>query len=176
MFTNDKPAEIRILRRNIVGINEKVPVPWHRKTKYTYLDNAASTPALAPVVKNLNQYLKWYSGVHRGTGYKSILSTKIYNHCHDIIGNFVGADPGKDCVVMLKNTTEAINKLSYRLKLRPSDIVITTDMEHHSNDLPWRARSTVKYAGINQRGELDLENVRQLLHQNYPRPLKKYPF
>lgn len=140
-----------------------------RKKGYIYFDNAASTPALIPVLNELNDYLEWYSGVHRGTGFKSLLSSSIYDDCHDIIGQFVGADLSRDTVVMVKNTSEAINKLSYRLQLKPTDIVITTDMEHHSNDLPWRFRARVEYAGINEEGILDINDVKQRLYKNYPR-------
>ncbi|MEN6460315.1 MAG: aminotransferase class V-fold PLP-dependent enzyme [Syntrophomonas sp.] len=157
------------MRKNIMGINQQVPIANNKQTRYIYFDNAASTPALVPVVQELNDYLNWYSGVHRGTGFKSLISSKIYNQCHDIIGSFVGADLTRDTVVMVKNTTEAINKLSYRLQLNPSDVVITTDMEHHSNDLPWKARAKVLYAHLNKHGELDIEDVRNCLQKNYPR-------
>ncbi|HEX3011850.1 MAG TPA: aminotransferase class V-fold PLP-dependent enzyme [Syntrophomonadaceae bacterium] len=169
MFTRIKPDNIRLLRKNMVGIDRKVPIGGHKQTRYIYFDNAASTPALVPVVEEITDYLSWYSGVHRGTGYKSLISSKIYNQCHEIIGQFVGADPTRDTVIMVKNTTEAINKLSYRLQLRPSDVVITTDMEHHSNDLPWKAKAAVKYAGLNQYGELNTADVRDCLQKNYPR-------
>lgn len=169
MFTGKLPPQVRTLRKNIKGINQKVPVTGGKSVGYIYLDNAASTPALIPVLNEFNDYLEWYSGVHRGTGYKSLISSNIYNQCHNIIGNFVGADPERDAVVVVKNTTEAINKLSYRLQLQPADIVLTTDMEHHSNDLPWRARANVQYAGINEEGELDIDAVRGLLRQSYPR-------
>ena len=124
-----------ILRRNIKGLKVKVPIRG-RKRNYIYFDNAASTPALISVINELYDYLDWYSGVHRGTGYKSLVSSRIYDDAHDIIGRFVGADSVRDTVIMVKNTSEAINKLSYRLQLKPADVVITTDMEHHSNDLP----------------------------------------
>jgi selenocysteine lyase/cysteine desulfurase len=169
MFAIKKPDNIRLLRKNIIGINQKVPLANHKQTKYIYFDNAASTPALVPVVQEINDYLNWYSGVHRGTGYKSLISSQIYNQCHDIIGRYVGADLERDSVIVLKNTTEAINKLSYRLRLKPSDVVITTDMEHHSNDLPWKAKAKVKYARVNKHGELDIEDVRSCLQKNYPR-------
>lgn len=156
-----------MLRKNIKGIKAKVPVRG-KKRNYIYFDNAASTPALIPVLNELYDYLDWYSGVHRGTGYKSLLSSRIYDDSHDVIGRFVGADLSRDAVIMVKNTSEAINKLSYRLQLNPADVIITTDMEHHSNDLPWRARAKVEYAGIDSEGRLDTDDLRQHLKRNYP--------
>jgi selenocysteine lyase/cysteine desulfurase len=157
-----------ILRRNIKGLKVKVPIRG-RKRNYIYFDNAASTPALISVINELYDYLDWYSGVHRGTGYKSLVSSRIYDDAHDIIGRFVGADSVRDTVIMVKNTSEAINKLSYRLQLKPADVVITTDMEHHSNDLPWRARARVEYASIDRQGRLDTESLKRHLKSNYPR-------
>ncbi len=166
MFSKNHNAAMT-LRKNIKGINVKVPTRGKKKT-YIYFDNAASTPALTPILDELYHYLDWYSGVHRGTGYKSLVSSGVYDDAHDVIGRFVGADLSRDTVIMVKNTSEAINKLSYRLQLKPVDVVITTDMEHHSNDLPWRTRARVDYAGLDREGKLDIDNVKQLLKKHYP--------
>lgn len=168
-MTLKMPKEAAKLRKNIKGMGKKVLTASHQKQQYIYLDNAASTPMLNSVWLELGDFMEWYSGIHRGTGYKSIISSKVYDECHDIIGNFAGADPGLDTVVMVKNTTEAINKLSYRLDLKYSDIVICTNMEHHSNDLPWRFKTNVKYITVDDKGNLNKHEFRQLLKQYYPR-------
>lgn len=163
------PAEIRILRKNIKGIEQKVRLGANKKGRYIYFDNAASTPPLKPVLDDLNEFLNWYSGIHRGTGYKSLVSSRIYDDCHQLIGSFVKADPDRDTTIIVKNTTEAINKLSYRFNLRPTDIVITTQMEHHSNDLPWRNKAKVIYARVDKDGILDLDDLKNCLKKYYPR-------
>ena len=84
----------------------------------------------------MQEFLAWYSGVHRGTGHKSILCSKEYEKCHTQIGHFVQADLEHDTVILVKNTTEAINKLAYRLNFSADDVVVSSEMEHHSNDLP----------------------------------------
>ena len=157
------------LRHDVKGIDQKVPVLGKRKRKYTYFDNAASTPPLVPVLKEMEDYLDWYSGVHRGTGYKSLLSSQLYDDCHNIIGDFVGADLDMDTIILVKNTTEAINKLSYRLQLRPQDIVLITGMEHHSNELPWRARAQVRYLPVDAHGKLNLNCIESLFKRYHPR-------
>lgn len=156
-------------RRDIVGIKQKVPTINKRRLQYINFDNAASTPALHPVLREITDFLAWYSGVHRGTGYKSLLSSQVYDDCHGTIGRFVKADLDNDTVIIVKNTTEAINKLSYRLALAAGDIVISTVMEHHSNDLPWRRRNRVEYAEVNQQGQLNLLDVEAKLRRNYPK-------
>jgi cysteine desulfurase / selenocysteine lyase len=167
MFKPKSPAAK--LRRDVKGIGQKVPVLGESKRRYTYFDNAASTPPLVPVLKELEDYLSWYSGVHRGTGYKSLLSSHLYDDCHQIIGEFIGADLDQDTVILVKNTTEAINKLSYRLQLHPQDIVLITDMEHHSNELPWRARARVQYIPLDAQGKLDLSSIESVFKRYHPR-------
>lgn len=156
-------------RRQVVGVGVKVPSINGRKLSYINFDNAASTPALLPVTRGLQHHLKWYSGVHRGTGYKSLVSTYQYNRSREIVAGFVKADLDHDVVIFLKNTTEAINKLSYRIELKPGDQVLVSGMEHHSNDLPWRNRIRVNYAGLDEKGRLDLADVEAKLKKGYPR-------
>jgi len=159
------------LRRDIKGIDRKVPVLNRRRSRYVYLDNAASTPPLKPVLNQMDEFWNWYSGVHRGTGYKSLISSRIYDESHEIIARFVGADLERDTVVLVKNTTEAINKLSFRLQLQPQDIVAVTAMEHHSNELPWRARAQVRYIQVDKDGLLVPDHLEQLFRK-YPSRIK----
>jgi selenocysteine lyase/cysteine desulfurase len=101
-----------------------------------------------------------YSSIHRGTGYKSRFSTELYEQSRLIIANFVKADPYYDTVIFVKNTTEAINKLSYRLCYGcENSVILSTEMEHHSNDLPWRTRYHVDYIKIDGDGRLCLADL-----------------
>lgn len=154
------------LRNDIVGIDMSVPYHDGMKGPYVFLDNAASTPAFRSVLNCVEEFLPWYSGVHRGTGVKSVVATELFDRAHEVIGSFVGADPSLDCVVLVKNTTEAINKLANRLELRPADLVITTLMEHHSDDLPWRKHCDVIHTGVDDKGRLDLEELRAAITAN----------
>lgn len=167
MFT-PRTAPVK-LRRDIKGIGKKIPILGGRKRAYTYFDNAASTPPLNPALKEMEDFLDWYSGVHRGTGYKSLLSSQLYDECHEIVGEFVGADLSQDVIIFVKNTTEAINKLSRRLQLKPQDTVLITGMEHHSNELPWRARAQIKYIDFDTGGKPNLGNIEDIFKRYHPR-------
>ncbi|WP_242848744.1 aminotransferase class V-fold PLP-dependent enzyme [Syntrophomonas palmitatica] len=156
-------------RKEIVGAKTRVQTLKGRKLNYINLDNAASTPALRTAVEEIKKYLPWYSGVHRGTGFKSLISTHAYEKARQEIGAFVGADPDLDTVILLKNTTEAINKLSYRFDFKPGDRVLTTAMEHHSNDLPWRQHTRVHYVQVDGKGRLDINDLEKKLKINYPK-------
>ncbi|WP_243140189.1 aminotransferase class V-fold PLP-dependent enzyme [Candidatus Syntrophocurvum alkaliphilum] len=169
MFIIGNKFNYKAFRKNIIGIKEKVPTLNGRNVRYINFDNAASTPGLNSVYEQLKDFLAWYSGVHRGTGIKSLIASKAYDDAHEIIGNFVKADLDKNTVIIVKNTTEAINKLSYRLDLKPTDVVITTLMEHHSNDLPWRDKANVVYVGLDNLGRLNLEDLEKKLKSYYPR-------
>jgi len=157
------PLTLADLRRDIVGIDTPVPLLDGTARPYVFLDNAASTPAFGRVVRCIQDFLPWYSGVHRGTGYKSVLATEVFDAAHDVVGRFVGADLSANTVIFTKNTTECVNKLAHRASLRPEDVVITTVMEHHSNDLPWRKHCNVVHIGVQEDGHLDLAELRSAL-------------
>jgi selenocysteine lyase/cysteine desulfurase len=153
-------------RERIVGLHENLPLLDGRLAPYINLDNAASTPPLREVLDAVERFLPYYSSVHRGSGFKSRLSTAAYEQAHDTIARFVGADTTANAVIFGKNTTEAINKLAFRYPLGPGSLVISTEMEHHSNDLPWRGRAEVVRAGVTPEGRLDEEDLDRLLAEN----------
>jgi len=146
----------------IAGLDTLVPIRGGER-RYINLDNAASTPAFKNVLQAVNDFTPWYSSVHRGNGFKSRLSTAVYEEARGMVMSFFGADPAEYVAIFGKNTTEAINKLSYRLPLRKTDIVLISHLEHHSNDLPWRARATVKRIGLTPEGGIDQEDFMALL-------------
>lgn len=153
-----KPA-LNTLRREIVGTEERVPVLGGGLRPYVNLDSAASTPALACVRDTVDDFLRWYSNVHRGSGYKSRLSSWAFERARERVARFVGADPSTEIVLFMKNTTEAINKLAHRFPLKANDVVLTTVMEHHSNELPWRRVARVVHAGVLPDGRVDEEDL-----------------
>lgn len=150
-------------RERIVGLDSKLPLLDGRLVPYINLDNAASTPPLRDVLEAVQRFLPFYSSVHRGTGFKSRVSTAAYDAAHEIIGRFVGADMDANTVIFGKNATEAINKLAFRYPMPRDSVVLSTMMEHHSNDLPWRRRAQVVRAQVTSEGRLDEEDVDRLL-------------
>src|SRR5574341_696433 len=151
------------VRERIVGIEQQVPVLDGTLRPYINFDNAASTPALRDVLDTVNAFMEWYSSVHRGMGFKSRVATQAYDDARDIVAEFVGATPHEHAVIFGKNTTEAVNKLSYRLPLQKDDVVLVSLLDHHSNDLPWRARAHVEHIGADSQGRLDEDDYDRLL-------------
>lgn len=151
-------------RHLIVGIDTKVPIRDGRYCQAINFDNAATTPAIKPVLNSINNFIPWYSSIHRGTGYKSELCSSIFDRARDTVAKFVGADKNKDAIIFVKNTTEAINKLSYRfMNHHPNCVILSTLMEHHSNDLPWRTKYKTDYIKIDEHGKLLLEDLEDKL-------------
>ncbi|HSN77713.1 MAG TPA: aminotransferase class V-fold PLP-dependent enzyme [Anaerolineae bacterium] len=159
-------TEFLDLRQRIVGHDQLVPLLNGSLVPYVNLDNAASTPALRDALDAVERFMPYYASVHRGTGFKSRLSTVAYDQAHEIVAKFVGADLHTNTVIFGKNTTEAINKLSFRLPAGPDQVIITTQLEHHSNDLPWRARFPVVHVRATPDGRLDEADFDRVLAEH----------
>lgn len=150
--------------RELFSVEQNVPRLDGTAGRYINFDNAASTPPLRAVDAAVRAFMPWYSSVHRGTGFKSQLATHAYEQARAITMAFVGADPRTHVCIFGKNTTEAINKLARRYPFAEGrDLVLVSKMEHHSNDLPYRAAARVVHVAVKPTGELDEEDFdRQL--------------
>jgi selenocysteine lyase/cysteine desulfurase len=118
-------------KTELVGADLEVPTTNGLK-RYVNLDYAASTPVMAAVWEAVNDFVPWYSSVHRGTGAKSRISTDAYEQARHTIARFVNGENA----ILVRNTTEAINTLATALP--DGARVLSTPVEHHANMLPWR--------------------------------------
>jgi cysteine desulfurase/selenocysteine lyase len=150
-----------------VGTDVLVPLLNGTQCRYTSLDNAASTPPLLSVMETINRFMPYYSSVHRGTGFKSQLSTHAYEDAREVVLRFVNADPNHHTCIFGKNTTEAINKLAHRFPFtEDKNVILTSGLEHHSNDLPWRASAHTVHIRLTPEGKID--------EQDFDDQLEKY--
>jgi len=161
--TTDAAATDLNIRDQIIGIDTQVPLLDGSLTGYVNFDNAATAPVLAEVLQVVNDFMPWYSSVHRGSGFKSVVSTEAYEQARQIVCDFFGANARDHVVIFGKNSTEALNKLSYRIPLKKDDVVLVSLMEHHSNDLPWRSRAQVERIGVDDLGRFDENHLDELL-------------
>lgn len=153
-------------REFVVGVDTKIPRNNGDFTTAINFDNAATTPPFKSALQEIINFSPWYSSIHRGTGYKSQFSSYRYERSRKIIASFVNGDVEENVVIFVKNATEAINKLSYRLCTNDKKcVVLSTCMEHHSNDLPWRDRYKVDYIEIDHSGALSLEDLKSKLEK-----------
>ncbi len=159
---------VETVRQYVVGVGQQVPLVDGRQVPYVNFDNAATTPPLQPVLECCRRFYEWYASVHRGSGFKSLLSTHVYEKCREVVAEFVGADLGHHTLIFTQNATHALNKLAARVCLKQDHIVLTTAMEHHSNLLPWRRLGCrVEHAGVRAAdGSLDLAALEQKIREN----------
>lgn len=148
----------------IVGVDTDVPLANGRYVPYINFDNAATTPPFHKVIEDIVNFSPWYSSINRGKGYKSQISSNVYENSRKTVLNFVKADEKHDTVIYVKNTTEGINKLAFRLcEDNKKCVVLSTNMEHHSNDLPWRGRYKLDYIGLDKTGRLSMKDLEEKL-------------
>ncbi|EWM12202.1 aminotransferase class V-fold PLP-dependent enzyme [Kutzneria sp. 744] len=113
----------------------RVPLVTGGSVPYANLDYAASTPCLAAVRTEVDRLLPWYSSVHRGAGFASQVSTRVYERARSTVREFVGAKPDS-AVLFTRNTTDALNLLGRSLPAGTQVFRFATD--HHAALLSWR--------------------------------------
>lgn len=136
----------------------------------TYLDNAASPQKPRAVIDVLVATMEGgYANVHRGLHTLSNEATEAFEKAREIVARFLNAETSEQ-VVWTKGGTEAINLVSHGLGLsiQPGDEIIVTEMEHHSNIVPWhflreRYGAVLKWAPIKDDGALDMAAYADLL-------------
>lgn len=152
-------------REHFAGVD--LPVPLHGGATVTGInfDNAASTPPLKRVRDAVNSFSDLYSSVHRGTGYKSRLSTEAYEHAREVVARFLGVNEGDQVVIFVKGTTDALNRIAAEQLRQDGRKVLVTEMEHHADLLPWRHRSGHVMVGLTQDGHIDLDAIERALRE-----------
>jgi len=153
----------------VIGTGKKIKLHNGRTTKVVLLNNAATTPPFVQTLKKVSTFLETYSAFHRGAGPHA---QKTYEVVHDsirTIKDFVQAKKDQS-LIFTHNTSAAINLFIRLLKLEKGDIILTSDIEHTSNNLPWRfnSKATVVYVDSTNDGALDYKDFEKkiLLHKN----------
>ncbi len=130
-----------------------------RPKRLIYMDHGASTHPPRPVLDTYQDFLeRSYANVHRGQHYLSQMATDRFEHVSDDILRFIGAEPDRRTLILLGNTTQALD-LAAHVMAKREGITLVSLMEHHSNDLPHRARGRVVHFGVRDDGTLDYEDL-----------------
>lgn len=144
-----------------------------RGNPLAYLDNAATSQKPESVIETVDHYYRELnSNIHRGVHYLSERATEAYEGARETLCRFINA-PSSRQMIFVRGTTEAINLVaqSYgRSQLNPGDEVIISEMEHHSNIVPWQMLRDqigiqLKIIPINDAGELQLDAFEALLNE-----------
>lgn len=157
--------DVQAVRREFPILQEQV----HGRP-LVYLDNAATTQKPRAVIDAVRRYYEHdNANIHRGVHLLSERATRQYEDARAALARFLGAAAQE--TVLLRGTTEAINLVAQsfvRPRLRPGDEVLITQMEHHSNIVPWQmvceaTGAKLRYVPITDAGELDMAAFAKLL-------------
>ena len=157
--------DVERLRRDFPALAQEV-----RGRRLVYLDNAATAHKPRAVLEAVqHHYACEYSNVHRGVHWLSERATEAYEGAREKVRAFLNA-PDRREIVFVRGTTEAINLVAASwggANLRPGDEVLVTEMEHHSNIVPWqlvceRTGAVLRVAPIDDDGNLLVEEFERL--------------
>src|ERR671929_1334827 len=127
-----------------------------------YLDNAATTQKPMSVINAIcDYYINYNSNIHRAVYQLAEEATLEYEKTREKVARFINAR-STDEIVFTRNATEAINLIAYswgRTNIKKNDRIVITEMEHHSNIVPWQILTsekgaTLEYVGIDDNGYL----------------------
>ncbi|KMT23182.1 aminotransferase class V-fold PLP-dependent enzyme [Clostridium cylindrosporum] len=151
-------------RKLFAGINMPVALEDGRCVVPINFDNAATTPPFKCVNNMIIQNILMYGSIGRGKGQKSEYCTDAYEEAREFILDFFNLSNRKDyTVIYVKNATEGINLLARSLIKESDEVVLTTRMEHHANDIPWRYVSKVEYIDVDENGKIDINDIEKKL-------------
>ncbi|HWQ84976.1 MAG TPA: aminotransferase class V-fold PLP-dependent enzyme, partial [Anaerolineales bacterium] len=159
--------DVERIRQDFPILNREV----HPGVPLVYLDSTATSQKPLQVIEAMDRfYRQTNANIHRGIHVLAEESTAMYEETRKKVARFINA-PSARQIIYTRNTTEAINLVAYswgRANLNPGDVVILTEMEHHSNLVPWHMLSAEKnlrleFIPVGDDGLLDLAEYQRLL-------------
>ena len=158
---NTYPLDIVRIQADFPILDQEV----HPGKRLVFLDSAASSQKPRQVIDAMTAYYTHdHANVHRGIHVLSERATDAYEGAREKIRAFINAKSHRE-IIFTRNTTESINLVAGswgRANLRPGDVVVLSEMEHHSNIVPWQILAaergfTIRYIPVTDSGELDLD-------------------
>jgi len=163
--------ELEVVRKDFPILERTV----HDGLPLVYLDSANTSQKPQIVIDTMVDHLERHNAnVARAMHALGAESTEAFEGARDVVAGFIGA-PERDEVIFTKNASEALNLVANTLAwargplaLGEGDLVVTTEMEHHSNIVPWqllteRTGATLRWFGLTDDGLLDLSNIDELI-------------
>jgi cysteine desulfurase/selenocysteine lyase len=136
-----------------------------------FLDSAASSQKPVQVIDAMDDYYRRYhANIHRGIYHISELATEAYEEARSKVARFIGSPCAAECI-FVRNATEGLNLVAYawgRHNIRKGDVIVATEMEHHSNLVPWQIltqerEARLRFVPITPDGRLDLTHLDDIL-------------
>jgi cysteine desulfurase/selenocysteine lyase len=162
---------------NVQEIRKDFPIlqrKTHDSVPLVYLDSTATSQKPLSVIEAMDRYYRMSNAnIHRGVHTLAEEATALYEEAREKIAKFINA-PSARQIIYTRNTTESINLVAHswaRANLRAGDLVILTEMEHHSNLVPWHMLQAdrgieLDFITVTESGLLDLEAYKALLSRS----------
>src|SRR5215469_2030152 len=162
-----------LTQTDVARIRSEFPILKERPhgKPLVFLDSAASSQKPIQVIDAMDDYYRRYhANIHRGVYHISELATEAYEDARRKIARFIGAPALEECIYV-RNATEGINLVAYswgRTNIRRGDAIVVTEMEQHSNLVPWQilaqqTGATLRFVRVTDDGLLDLRDLDRLL-------------
>jgi cysteine desulfurase / selenocysteine lyase len=163
--------DVESLRKDFPILDRRV----HDGMPLIYLDSANTSQKPRAVIDSLVEFYERHnSNIHRATHVLGEEATEAYEGARMKVAAFIGA-PSADEIIFTKNSSEGLNLVANLLAwgpraLKPGDEVVITEMEHHSNIVPWqllceRTGATLRWFGVTDEGRLDLSTIDELINE-----------
>jgi cysteine desulfurase / selenocysteine lyase len=175
-MTSAAPFDVERIRKDFPILSRELP----GGRPLVYLDSGNSSQKPTLVIETMREHLaQHYGNVGRALHVLGSESTDAYEGARDKIAAFIGA-PSRDEVIFTKNASEGINLVAYafgnpvntdeRFKVGPRDEIVISEMEHHSNIVPWqllaqRTGATLRWFPVTDEGRLDIEGLDELVNE-----------
>ncbi|HEY4198847.1 MAG TPA: cysteine desulfurase [Mucilaginibacter sp.] len=165
-LTKSKSLDINVIRQEFPILNREV-----KGRPLIYLDNAATTQKPQQVLDALMHYYTNYNAnIHRGIHTLAEEATAAFEQTRDAVKSFIGAGSREE-IIFTRGTTEGINLVAYswgRKNIQANDEIIVSNMEHHSNLVPWQILceekgAVLKVIPVNENGELIIDEYKKML-------------
>ncbi|NWF65204.1 MAG: aminotransferase class V-fold PLP-dependent enzyme, partial [Chloroflexi bacterium] len=161
---------------NIEKVRKDFPILYRETAsgkRVVYFDSTATSQKPMQVIEAMNDYYRRSNAnIHRGVHTLAEEATSLYEGARERIAKFINAVSARE-IIYTRNTTESINLVAYswaRANLKAGDLVILTEMEHHSNLVPWHMLQAergieLEFIPVTEDGLLDLEAYKALLNR-----------
>lgn len=150
----------------VSGVPSYTTVAGGENVRIIQLNNAATTPPFERTLEEVNAFMRYYGALHRGAGPRARMTCQAIDEAIASIREFVGASE-EHALLFTQNTSAAINVLARLLHLSPGDAVLTSEIEHTSNNLPWRYNTPAEIVEVraSNDGELDYGHLAELCEE-----------
>jgi len=151
----------------VVGTDDHITLKNGADARVVLLNNAATTPPFEATLKVVNEFMQTYGALHRGAGPHANITFKKAEEAIKILHKFLGLSADQS-LIFTSNTSAAINLFIRLLRLKKDDIIVTSVIEHTSNNLPWTHNSdaTTVYVNAFDDGSLDYDDLEKKVAEN----------